>query len=160
NEGSTVALARIGNLPLFSVQILRFLAYTVAPGGADLRLEVSCNGRWGRRRVRVSECAFAWTAERVYDALLEQGGYEPGRAGYVEVGTRRQRWVVLYEVRPNAIWRAGRLFFQCPRCCARCTRLYAPLRALQPRCRRCWGLTYECQQWNYKGGLWKRLPAY
>jgi hypothetical protein len=50
----------------------------------------------------------------------------------------------------NAVWRRGRLFFRCPACQGRVTRLYVPIAGRQPRCRRCWGLSYESQSWSYK----------
>lgn len=28
--------------------------------------------------------------------------------------------------------------------------LYVPLKGLEPRCRCCWGLSYESQSWSYK----------
>lgn len=121
---------------------------------------VSCAGRWGRRRAHVSQCACVWRAETLYDALLADGSCQPGVRGSASAWIGKQRWVVGFEVRPNPVWRWGRVFFRCPHCTGRCTRLYAPLRDLQPRCRRCWGLSYESQQWNYKGLLWQRFPLY
>src|SRR5229473_1410253 len=61
------------------------------------------------------------------------------------------RWSLKVEVLPNPIWRRGRLFYRCPACGRRATRLYVPFSGLQPRCRRCWGLSYESQSWSYEG---------
>ena len=48
----------------------------------------------------------------------------------------------------SAEWVYDRLLRQ------RATRLYAPVAGLQPRCRTCWGLTYQSrQQNNYKDSL-------
>jgi hypothetical protein len=61
-------------------------------------------------------------------------------------------WSLKVEVLANPIWRRGRLFYRCPACGRRATRLYVPFSGLQPRCRRCWGLSYESQSWSYEGG--------
>ena len=69
--------------------------------------------------------------------------------------TERSRWPeyawnVTAEVRPNAVWRCGRLFLRCPRCTGRVTRVYLPTTDADPRCRLCWGLSYESRSWSYK----------
>lgn len=60
---------------------------------------------------------------------------------------------------PSAVWRRGRLFFRCSECRRLLTRLYVPIAGLEPRCRRCWGLSYVSQSWSYKsvGFLGKAL---
>lgn len=118
---------------------------------------VNCpDGRWGRRRVRVTECAGQVRAEDVYTALVRDNTntVAPGAAGtldYILAGqTRSAGW----EVRPNAVWRRGRVFLRCPMCSQRCTRLYLPLISSWLACRRCWGLTYASRQKrNYKDGV-------
>ena len=59
-------------------------------------------------------------------------------------------WDITAEVVANAVWRRGRLFFRCGPCQRRATRLYVPVVGLEPRCRRCWGLSYSSQSWSYK----------
>lgn len=62
------------------------------------------------------------------------------------------------ELRANAVWRRGRLFFQCRNCGHSATRLYIPIEGYEPRCRRCWGLSYQSQSRSYKPcGLLGRL---
>ena len=88
--------------------------------------DVWCSGRRCQRRLRTDECT-RLTAEQVYTWLLEfdAAGVRPGRAelsiilGGVPMSAR-------VELRPNAVWRRGRLFLRCPCCQARCTRLYLP----------------------------------
>jgi hypothetical protein len=58
----------------------------------------------------------------------------------------RQPISIEFELRPNAIWRFGRVFFTCPRCSRRAARIYVPARGFASACRRCWGLTYESRQ--------------
>jgi hypothetical protein len=45
---------------------------------------------------------------------------------------------------------SGRIFLVCPRCSRRVTRVYVPTSNADPRCRRCWGLSYESQKRNYR----------
>src|SRR5204863_3725997 len=113
-------------------------------------------GRWGRRRVRVTECRAVLTAETLYTFLLRD---DPAT---LEAGTHAiVRWTVRdtshphvldrcveleCEVRPNAVWRFGRVFLRCPNCGRLATRLYLPTADVEPACRRCWGLTYESRQ--------------
>jgi len=111
------------------------------------------SGRWGPRRVHVGECAAVLTAERAYDELLRQESViRPGCRfvlGWTLPDSTGIRDVVA-ELLPNAVWRCGRLFFRCGRCSRRATRLYVPTAGLEPRCRRCWGLSYQTQSWSYK----------
>lgn len=63
------------------------------------------------------------------------------------------------EVRPNPVWRYGRVFLICPKCGLRCARLYAPTEEARLACRLCWGLTYASRSLlNYKDTLWGRGP--
>lgn len=113
------------------------------------------SGRWGPRRVRVTECWAILRAEITYDELLQQNHYvRPGGRGEMRCAfsANAQEWRVEFEVRSNAVWRQGRLFYLCPRCAKRATRLYMPTEALQPRCRTCWGLSYESRTWSYRAG--------
>lgn len=126
----------------------------LAEGGSLL---VYVIGRWGRRRVCVTECAFTLTAEDVYSALLEDGAARcrPGAAGELHVSHGGRRFAASWEIRPNAVWRCGgRVFLRCGMCGGRAARLYLP--AAQSRglgCRRCYGLTYASRaRLNYKGG--------
>jgi hypothetical protein len=53
-------------------------------------------------------------------------------------------------IRPNAIWRFGRVFLTCPRCLRTVTRVYLPTVGSSLACRTCWGLTYSSRQNSYK----------
>lgn len=118
-------------------------------------------GRWGPRRLRVTECAEVITAETVYDLAVGLGvGLRPGFTAAIEMplvttntisdtSDRTAGWLLSIEVLPNPIWRFGRLFFRCPRCTRRITRLYIPVAGRTPECRTCWGLTYASQSWSY-----------
>lgn len=131
----------------------------VVPGEAA----VWNSGRWGPKRVRVTQCAFMMTAEAVYDQALREGKVlVPGdrlRLSWSPLDGGRT-WETVAELRPNAVWRHGRLFLHCPHCGDRATRLYVPMGGLEPRCRSCWGLTYESRQrGNYKDIAPRGLPA-
>jgi hypothetical protein len=112
------------------------------------------SGRWGPRRARVGQCVAILAAELVYDKLIRDGEkFGPGRRAtlaWTPAGVSGASWNIEAEVLPNAVWRRGRLFFRCPDCGRRATRLYVPVSGLQPRCRRCWGLSYDSQSWSYK----------
>ena len=119
--------------------------------GRDADVWVS-SGRWGARRARVEQCA-TLAAELVYHHLLCNG--EELGPGW----RARLKWtpnnadvssIVEAEIVENAVWRRGRLFFRCAACQRRATRLYVPVAGVQPRCRRCWGLSYESRSWSYK----------
>jgi hypothetical protein len=112
-----------------------------------------CPGRWGPRRVRVTECAHTIKAEDIYTEMLREGlDMKPGLSGRLRV--TRQDGVELQfnaTVVNNAVWRRGRVFLICPCCSGRCTRLYMPRLDSLLACRQCWGLTYESRQHaNYK----------
>lgn len=118
------------------------------------------NGRWGRRRVRVTECWRVIRVEELYTALLKLDAptVVPGARDIAlcEPGAGK-RLLVGWEVRPNPVWRHGRLFLLCSRCERRCTRLYLPVAGSWPHCRRCWGLTYASRTLqNYKDSLFGR----
>jgi hypothetical protein len=113
------------------------------------------SGRWGPRRVRVTECWAVLKAEDVYTSLLRDDPNQarPGARGSVEWRLPGRSLSVAWELRENAVWRFGRLFLECPKCSRRATRIYVPSDNAWPACRRCWGLTYESrQQWNYNTG--------
>ena len=116
-------------------------------------LPISISGRWGSRRVCVTECAVVLAAEEVYDHLLAAGAtFGPGWRGEVELAADDVRQSVRVEVKRNAVWRNGRVFLKCGHCERRCTRLYMPCLADPLRCRQCWRLTYESSQThNYRG---------
>jgi hypothetical protein len=117
-------------------------------------------GRWGPRRTRVTECWAVLRAEDLYTDMLRRDAVavRPGARGHVTytlTGGRdvKARW----EIRENSIWRRGRVFFECPRCNHRCTRLYLPLADSWLACRACWGLTYQSRTLvNYKDSSWGR----
>jgi hypothetical protein len=114
---------------------------------------VSSSGRWGRRRARVGQCAAILAAELVYDKLVREGAtLAPGWRAVLawKPDGSGASWDVGAEVLANAVWRRGRLFLRCSHCRRRATRLYVPVVGLEPRCRRCWGLSYESQSWSYK----------
>lgn len=123
--------------------------------------QASCfaSGKWGRRRVRITECWATIRAEDCYTALVGSAlppGASQSRAKLTwTVGPRQLQGDC--ELVPNRIWRAGRLFLRCPRCARRCTRLYLPLESSWLACRQCWGLTYDSRSIsNYKDTLWGR----
>src|SRR5262245_60676263 len=114
------------------------------------------SGRWGPRRARVNECWAVTQAENVYTQLLARDAARtvPGACGSAKMKLEGRELDFDWEVRQNAVWRAGRVFLLCDRCSRRCTRLYAPTRESWLACRRCWGLTYGSQTLgNYKNGL-------
>ncbi len=123
--------------------------------------DASCfaSGKWGRRRVRTSECWATIRAEDTYTAVAASklpAGASGTRAKVTwTIGARHLMGEC--ELVPNPIWRAGRLFLICPRCAHRCTRLYLPLESSWLACRQCWGLTYDSRAIsNYKDSLWGR----
>ena len=91
---------------------------------------VSCSGRRGRRRVRVSQC-YALRVEDVYTELVRQGvDLDPGWCRKVRITLGSRVFQISLECRANRIWRIGRPFFQCPRC-------QVPMHAaVHARCRR------------------------
>ena len=121
---------------------------------------VTCpTGRWGRRRVRVTECWAVLRAEELYTALLRDDAkaVAPGARGTVTYTPEGHSVTAIWEVRPNAVWRRGRVFLTCPRCSCRCSRLYLPRSDSWLACRQCWGLTYGSRTLrNYKPSLWGR----
>jgi hypothetical protein len=121
---------------------------------------VSCpGGRWGRRRTRVTECWTILKAEDFYTQLLREDAAKvrPGAAGSAIYTLKAEVYRVEWEVRENSVWRRGRVFWRCPRCRRRCTRVYLPLETSWPACRRCWGLTYSSRKLqNYKDSIWGR----
>lgn len=117
-------------------------------------------GRWGGRRVRTNECVRV-DAEGVYDKLIQQAAQGhplgPGSQGTVTYRLQGRLKTVSWEVRPNAVWKFGRVFFCCPRCSRRCARLYLPLPECDLACRRCYGLSYASKTLqNYKDSIWGR----
>lgn len=113
----------------------------------------TCSGRWGPRRVRVTQCWATLTAEAIYTELLrdDPAKMQPGRRGSLNWTLPGLSLSLDWELRANAVWRFGRLFLRCPGCDRLATRIYVPAANLRPACRRCWGLTYESRQHrNYK----------
>ena len=114
----------------------------------------SSSYRWGRRRARVEQCAAILAAELVYGELIcNREVFGPGlrrTLSWTPNDGSGRSWDIKAEVLANAVWRRGRLFLRCPQCQQRATRLYVPVVGAEPRCRRCWGLSYESQSWSYK----------
>lgn len=76
------------------------------------------NGRWGGRRVRVSECSRVFRSEDLYTALLRQNpAMKAGESGRVSYPVTGSSFWVDWELRSNAVWRFGRAFFRCGQCC-------------------------------------------
>jgi hypothetical protein len=124
--------------------------------GVDAGVWIS-SGRWGPKRVRVTQCWAVLRAEDVYTGLLRtaSGRTQPGERGEVAWSPdgKREPVSVSWELQANAVWRFGRLFLRCPRCQRRATRVYVPTEHAFAACRRCWGLTYESrQERSYKPG--------
>jgi len=112
------------------------------------------SGRWGPKRVKVTQCWATLTAESVYTGLLRENParMRAGVKGSLEwaLPGRSKPISADWELRANAVWRRGRLFFRCPRCTRLATRLYVPCENSGAACRRCWGLTYASRRENYK----------
>jgi hypothetical protein len=113
------------------------------------------DGRWGPRRTRVDECYAILCAEDLYTELLAANTQlKTNWRGQVKMSVSGRTFILRAEVRSNAIWRAGRLFYLCPCCSRRRSRLYLPTEdAAAVWCRLCWGLSYESRQRNYKDDL-------
>jgi len=107
-------------------------------------LAVSVGGRWGRRRVRVTECAYVLRAEALYDQRLRAGlPYAPGDCGQARVIVQGRLLAADWMTVPNRLWAHGRVFLLCAKCEHRVTRLYlVTLQSARLECRRCLGLTY------------------
>ena len=114
------------------------------------------SGRWGPKRVKVSQCWAALRAEDVYTGLLRDDAKRarPGARGVLSWTLAGEHtFEVAWELRANTVWRFGRVFLTCPACNRRATRIYVPGESFPARCRRCWGLSYESRQRrNYKAG--------
>src|SRR4030095_13845482 len=118
---------------------------------------VYCSGRWGPRRVRVTECCWILKAEAVYAARRRDDAapVAPGARGTATYTVEGRQFTASWEIRQNAVWRRGRVFLRCPRCCSRGTRLYVPTSESWLACPQCWGLTYPSRTLqNYKNSLW------
>jgi hypothetical protein len=99
----------------------------------------------------VDEVAAVALAEDVYDCLLRDPRGCVGVVGEFcwSVAGRplKLRWVL----RPNSIWRGGRVFLICSNCSRPATRLYLVRpETTSPACRNCWSLAYPSQLRNYK----------
>src|SRR5262249_44072434 len=116
-------------------------------------------GRWGPRRVRVTECWAVLTAEHMYTELIRDNleRLAPGQHGSATWKLDGYSADLGWEVRANSVWRFGRVFFRCPKCARLATRIYVPNANAWAACRRCWGLTYPSRQFgnykNYGGGF-------
>lgn len=128
-----------------------------------LRVRVS-SGRWGVRRVRVSECHVVLKAEAVYELLLadRQPAVPHARGEGLFTLSTGSSYQVGWEIRANHIWRCGRVFLCCPRCGRRATRLYVPCAGASCECRQCWGLTYASRtltSYKREGGFLFRFTG-
>jgi hypothetical protein len=121
------------------------------------------SGRWGPKRVQVTQCWATLKAEDVYTGPLRDDAARarPGARGTLEwrLSGRPVEQQVEWELRPNTVWRHGRLFFRCPRCARLATRLDVPTEDAGAACRRCFGLTYESRREDYKSAP-SFLPCY
>jgi hypothetical protein len=140
----------------------------MARGGARRRYvnrentPVTCAGRWGPKRVRVTQCWAVLAAEDLYTALMRDNltRMRPGCHGSLKWTLPGKSLFLDWELRANAVWRFGRLFLRCPRCNRLATRIYVPTEESWAACRRCWGLTYESRQHgNYKRGAFEQAIA-
>jgi hypothetical protein len=122
--------------------------------------QVWCHGRWGPRRVRVTQCWAVVAAEELYTTLLkhDQGSVHPGACGRVTAAFSTGHLVTAsWECARAASGIYGRIFLTCDRCSRRCTRLYRPVEQAPLACRTCWGLSYESRtRFNYKDTLYGR----
>jgi hypothetical protein len=79
-------------------------------------------------------------------------GHQTGTAAWT---LKTRTFSVEFEVRPNAVWRLGRVFLRCPKCGRGATRVYVPTDDSPATCRLCWGLNYSSRTLqNYKDSLW------
>jgi hypothetical protein len=120
---------------------------------------VTCSGRWGPKRVRVTQCLAVLTAENAYTGLMRDdfAKMRPGVRGSLDWVLGACGFSINWELRPNSVWRFGRLFLRCPKCDRLATRIYVPTAESWAACRRCWGLTYESRQHrNYKSDSFAR----
>ena len=116
--------------------------------GLDAAVWVS-SGRWGPKRITDAQCWAVLRAEDVYTGLLRDdvARARPGAHGWLNWQLAdREPLRIAWELRPNSVWRFGRVFLTCPRCRHRATRIYVPRKDVGGACRRCWGLTYESRQ--------------
>jgi len=109
-------------------------------------------GRWGPRRVLTTEVYATLTAEFAYDRLLRDARVSLRVYAHGDLLWRvnSRTFDVGWQVRPNRVWKFGRVFLICPTCRRPATRLYMPTSDAPASCRRCWGLSYESRQYNYR----------
>lgn len=69
------------------------------------------SGRWGPRRVRVTECWGVLRAEEVYTRLLRDNATRAKPGAHGSVGLKLPGWPeprsIAWELRPNGVWRFG-----------------------------------------------------
>lgn len=108
------------------------------------------SGRWGPRRVRVTQCLAVLRAEDLYTDVLRRDPAHliPGDGGSLTWTLDWGVFAIEWGLRPNAVWRFGRLFLTCPNCLKLATRIYVPTTKAPPACRQCWGLTYASRKYN------------
>ena len=116
-----------------------------------LEPELRYSHHFGSRRTRVDECWAILTAEALYTCLLRDDTVDvkPGASGSYTWVLPGRTLNATWELRQNHVWRFGRLFFTCPACTHRATRLYIPTPDAPLACRKCSGLTYESKQRSY-----------
>lgn len=109
------------------------------------------HGRWGPRHLRIHECWAVIRAEDAYASFIRTGS--PPAIGSRVMATadiKGQQIRLAIEILPNRLWPLGRTFFRCGRCERRITRLFIPAEGRDPRCRHCWQLNYQSQEWSYR----------
>jgi hypothetical protein len=74
-------------------------------------------GRWGRRRTRTDECYAIFKAEDLYTEILRRDDTlaRPGSQGTGNDTIEGRDYPVRWEIRANAVWRRGRVFYVCAR---------------------------------------------
>ena len=67
------------------------------------------HGRWGPRRVRVTECWSILRAEDVYTGLLQDDAARvaPGARGIATFTAEGREFIASWEVRQNTVWPVG-----------------------------------------------------
>jgi hypothetical protein len=107
----------------------------------------------------VDECEVAFCAETLYDLFLRTDRTPIPLGGTFVHKYAGRELTTAWCRSENVVWRYGRVFFLCPRCRERRTRLYIPVAGASVACGSCWGLTYASRtHYNYKDSLVGRGP--
>jgi hypothetical protein len=93
-------------------------------------------------------------AETAYDFVICDAASRARACGELTWRVGERIHSVQWELRANAVWRFGRVFFRCVVCGRLAARLYLPgADARTAACRRCYGLSYESRQANYRDNV-------